>query len=124
MKRKLPSLHRLSPYFTVIVFCFAGVVIYLQLRAHSLSEIASDIRSIPSTKVLSALALVVPGLLALACYAVVAAKYLKLSNDVSSILCPKQVPARHLSGAYSQPVYVDNIITMDSAGEDASMRDA
>ena len=78
MKRKLPSLHRLSPYFTVIVFCFAGVVIYLQLRAHSLSEIASDIRSIPSTKVLSALALVVPGLLALACYDVVAAKYLKL----------------------------------------------
>ena len=78
MKRKLPSLHRLSPYFTVIVFCFAGVVIYLQLRAHSLSEIASDIRSIPSTKVLTALALVVPGLLALACYDVVAAKYLKL----------------------------------------------
>ena len=78
MKLKLPSLHRLSPYFTVIVFCFAGVVIYLQLRAHSLSEIASDVRSIPSTKVLTALALVVPGLLALACYDVVAAKYLKL----------------------------------------------
>lgn len=78
MKRKLPSLHRLSPYFTVIVFCFAGVVIYLQLRAHSLSEIASDIRSIPATKVMMALGLVVPGLLALACYDVVAAKYLKL----------------------------------------------
>ena len=78
VKRKLPSLHRLSPYFTVAVFCFAGVVIYLQLRAHSLSEIASDIRGIPSTKVLTALALVVPGLLALACYDLVAAKYLKL----------------------------------------------
>ena len=78
MKLKLPSLHRLSPIFTVLVFCFAGVVIYLELRAHSLSEIASDIASIPSEKVVTALALVIPGLLALACYDVVAVKYLKL----------------------------------------------
>ena len=71
MKLKLPSLHRLSPIFTVLVFCFAGVVIYLELRAHSLSEIATDIMSIPSEKVFMALALVVPGLVALACYDVV-----------------------------------------------------
>ena len=78
VKRKLPSLHRLSPVFTIVVFCFAGVVIYLQLKAHSLSEIAADIKGIPSTKVLMAFALVVPGLLALACYDVVAVRYLKL----------------------------------------------
>ena len=78
MKFRLPSIHKLSPIFTVIVFGFAVWVIYHELHDHPISQIMADIGKIDPTSVLLALALVIPGLSALACYDLVAARYLKL----------------------------------------------
>jgi uncharacterized membrane protein YbhN (UPF0104 family) len=78
VKFHFPSIHKLSPIFTSIVFGFAIWVIVVELRHHSLSQIITKIREIEPSRVALALCLVVPGLLALASYDLVAARYLRL----------------------------------------------
>lgn len=78
VKIRVPSLKKLSPLFTLVIFCVAVWVIYSELKDHSLSQILSDLGAIPLDHLLIAGALVVPGLIALACYDVVACTYLRL----------------------------------------------
>lgn len=81
MSVHLPSLRRLSPLFTVAVFGFALYAIHLeirQVRTHSREGILDALGSIDPARLAIAAALVIPGLLALACYDLVAARFLRL----------------------------------------------
>ena len=78
MKFRVPSLHKLSPIFTLVVFGFAIWVIVFELKDHSITQIIEKIRGIETSKIVLALCFVVPGIVALACYDVVAARYLRL----------------------------------------------
>jgi uncharacterized membrane protein YbhN (UPF0104 family) len=87
VKFHFPSIRKLSPIFTIIVFGFAIWVIVFELRHHSPSQILTKIREIEPSKVAMALCLVVPGLTALACYDLVAARYLRLGIGWWRPLC-------------------------------------
>lgn len=74
----LPNLKKLSPLFTLLVFGFAVYAIYLELHKYSLKEIGESIIAIDPWKLVVASCLVLPGLLALACYDLVAARFFGL----------------------------------------------
>lgn len=79
---KLPTLKQLSPVFTIAVFGVASWVIYDQLKAHPLGSILEDLGSIPTEHLVLSAALVLPGLMVLAAYDLVACTYLKLKLGV------------------------------------------
>ena len=82
VKIKLPSLKKLSPLFTLAIFGVALWVIHLELKDHSLKQIMDGFRGIPLEHLLISAGLVFPGLLALACYDLVACTYLRLKVGV------------------------------------------
>lgn len=82
VKLKLPSIKKLFPLFTVAIFCVAIWVIHLELKDHSLKEILDGFSAIPTMHLLFSALLVVPGLVALACYDVVACAYLRIKVGV------------------------------------------
>jgi len=75
---RLPSLRKLSPVFTLVVFGFAIYAITLELKRFSLAQISESFLAIEPWKLLVAGALVLPGLCALASYDLVAAGFLRL----------------------------------------------
>ena len=74
----LPNLKKLSPLFTLLVFGFAVYAIYLELHKYSMKQIGESIIAIEPWKLVVAATLVLPGLLALACYDLVAARFFRL----------------------------------------------
>ena len=75
---RFPSLSKLSPIFTVAVFGFAVYAIYLELQKYSIHQIKDSILAIDGWKLGVASMLVLPGLLALACYDLVAARFFRV----------------------------------------------
>lgn len=78
VKFRFLSLKQLSPVFTLVVFGFAVWAIVLELRHYSFSKIVDSVVGIEPTRIIFALALIGPGLLALACYDLVAARFFQL----------------------------------------------
>jgi uncharacterized membrane protein YbhN (UPF0104 family) len=86
VKITLPSLSKLSPLFTLAVLGFASYAIYLevqQVQKKSHDGIMDSIMAIDPMKIVIAAILVVPALLAIACYDVVAAWFFKLGIGLS-----------------------------------------
>lgn len=81
VKINLPSIAKLSPLFTLAVLGFAGYAIYLEIQVvkkQSNDGIMDSLMAIDPLKIGIAAALVVPGILILACYDVVAAWFFRL----------------------------------------------
>ena len=75
---RLPSLSKLSPIFTIVVFGFAIYAIYLELHKYSFGQIRDAVLAIPGWHVAIAAGLVIPGLIALAGYDLVAARHCRI----------------------------------------------
>jgi uncharacterized membrane protein YbhN (UPF0104 family) len=85
VKINLPSITKLSPLFTLVVLGFAGYAIYLEIqevKKQSNDGIMDSLMSIDPLKIGIAAALVVPGILMLACYDVVAAWFFRLGIGI------------------------------------------
>lgn len=72
MWRPKITIRALAPFFILGVLGIATWVIVLELRSHSISEIAHAITAIPTDQLLAGIVLVIPALIAIACYDLVA----------------------------------------------------